>query len=229
MDIIKMGLCFDLDGTILDSVQTSRKRIIGIAQKCELPIMPDIEEKIIMGWKRSYGQLGFISSVWPQEAPEKIVKFIQAWEELDNQEPYTPFPNTKEALTLLRQCFYLSILTNRSLKSTSSQIRKNGLMPFFNFIITPDWVNARKPDPKIMEPVFEKYKQAGISRQNIIFVGDTIEGDWQLAKTLGLEFYAVLAGGIHTKVEFLATGVPEDHIIHFISELPAILIQEPKN
>lgn len=226
MDIVKRGLCFDLDGTILDSVQESRQRIISIAQKCELPIMPDIEEKIILGWKQSYGQLGFVSLVWPQETPEKLIKFIHDWEELDNQEPYVPFPNTKEALMLLRQYFYLSILTNRSFKSSFSQIKQNGLMPFFNFIITPDWANTRKPDPKIMEPVFEKYRQVGIPRQNIILSGDTIKGDWQLAKTLGLEFYAVLAGGIHTKEEFLATGIPEDHIINFISELPAILIRE---
>ncbi len=227
MDIVKKGLCFDLDGTLLASVQESPKRIISIAQKCDMPIAPDIGEKIILGWRQSYGKSGFISFIWPEETPEKIKDFTRAWEDFDAAEPFALFPNTRDSLLALRQYFHLGILTNRSTLSANFQIRKNNIMLLFNFIVTPDWVNARKPDPKIMEPVFEKYQQAGISRQDIIFVGDTIEGDWQLAKTLGLEFYAVLAGGIHTKEEFLSAGVPEDHIIHFVSELPAILIREP--
>lgn len=227
MDIVKRGLCLDLDGTLLASVQESRKRIIRIAQKCDMPIAPDIEEKIISGWRKSYGKSGFISSVWPEETPEKIKAFTRAWEDFDTAESCSLFPNTRDTLVMLRQYFYLSILTNRSSQSANFQIRKNNIMLLFNFIVTPDWINVRKPDPKAMNPVFEKYEQLGILRKDIIFVGDTIEGDWQLAKTLNMEFYAVLAGEIHTKEEFLAAGVPEDHIIRFVSELPAILIPEP--
>ena len=100
-------------------------------------------------------------------------------------------------------------------------------MVFFDFIVTPDWINAKKPDPEMMGPVFQKFEQAGVPRQNIILIGDTLAGDWQLAQTLKLEFFAVLAGGINSREEFLRAGVPENRIIYSVADLPDILIQKP--
>ena len=217
-------LCFDLDGTILNSVQESLKRVIKVAESCSLPIESNIEEKIISGWKKSLGKQDFMFSIWPQEAPDKLQVFMKAWEEMDSSESYEIFPNTKEALEKLCKYFYLGILTNRHLPSAFFQIRKNSLMPLFDFIVTPNWTKTKKPDPKMMIPVFEKCKQAGISEQNIILIGDTLEGDWQLAKNCGLEFYAVLAGGIHTREEFLVAGIPENHIIGSVANLPNKLL-----
>lgn len=227
MDNTKRGLCFDLDGTLLDSIKTGSKRIIDIAQKCNLPVEPLIEEKIKICWEKSIGKHQLASFLWNQEPPDKLEAFLALWEELDSAERYDIFPGTVETLMQLEKQFCLSVLTNRHAQSAVAQIKKNGLLPFFNFIIASDQVGVKKPDPKIMIPVFAKYGQAGISRENIILIGDTIEGDWQLAKAVGLEFFAVLAGGIHAREDFLKTGVPENHIINSITDLPALLLQKP--
>lgn len=225
MDKRSQALFIDLDGTIIDSVKESRKRIIKLAESCSLPIEPDIEDKIKSGWKKSLGKHDFVMTIWPEEAQEKLLAFMNAWEETDNSENYDLFPDTKEALEKLYKYFFLGILTNRHRTSTFSQIRKNGLMPLFDLMVTPDWTGVKKPNPKMMEPVFKKCDQLKIHRKNIILVGDTIDGDQLLAKALEIEFYAILAGGINAKEEFVEAGVPENHIINFISELPAILIQ----
>lgn len=227
MEKRSQALFFDLDGTILDSVKESRKRIIKLAESCSLPVEPDIEDKIKSGWKKSSGKHDFVMTIWPEETREKLLALMNAWEETDNSENYDLFPDTKESLEKLYKYFFLGILTNRLRSSAFSQIRKNGLMPLFDLIVTPDWSRVRKPDPKMMEPVFKKCDRLKIRRKNIILIGDTIEGDWLLAKALEIEFYAVLAGGINTKEEFIEAGVPENHIINFISNLPAILLQKP--
>lgn len=218
--MFKRDICFDIDGTLIDSGKSGLERVLQIAKARNLPITPEIEQGIRRMWGVS--PLKLIEAFWPQEDPRS---FFTAWEDLDIMEPHPAFPGTREALEKLRPHFNMIIVTNRYFKTIMSQLDHNGIAEFFELIITPEYNGHKKPEPEIMEPVFEKYGTDQTKQGGIILVGDTIEGDWKLAQATGLEFYAVTSGGIDTKDQFFAAGVPEDHIIDSVADLPRVLIK----
>lgn len=218
--MISRGICFDMDGTLLDSGPEELRRFFRIARSRNLPLNPEIEAKVLSVWGQAATSL--IKLAWPEE---NVAEFYKDWEDLDNSEPLPLFSGTKEALIRLRKIFYLSILTNRYMRTVQTQITRNDLEFLFEFIITPECGGPKKPDPMSMDPVFEKYQALGIDPKNVIYVGDTIAADWKLCQSIGIEFYAVLCGGMDTREKFLASGVPEDHILDSVADLPRILLK----
>lgn len=219
--MFKQGICFDLDGTLIDSGPGGLAQICKVAKILNLPM----SEEIQAGLKAMWGQhpSNLINTAWPGT---DIGRFYKQWEDLDIAEPWSIFPGTKDALTKLYfNHFYLSILTSRNIRTTIPQLKHNDLLQFFGLVIAADSSPYKKPDPRSIEPIFDKYLKFGIDPKQVIFVGDTIEGDWKLAQNVGLEFYAVTSGGIDDRDKFISAGVPEDHIIDSVADLPRILIK----
>lgn len=214
------GLCFDIDGTLIDSSRSGLTRILQLARKRNLPITPEIEQGLRSIWGAS--PLKLIEKFWPQENPHT---FFTEWENLDIAEPHLSFPGTKEALEKLSKHFKMVIVTNRAFRTIRSQLEFNGIAEFFELIITPGYNGYKKPEPQIMEPILARFKMWDISKNNTFLIGDTIEGDWKLAQAIGMEFFAVTSGGIDTRERFLAAGVAEDHIIDSVAKLPQILLK----
>ncbi|MBI2062270.1 MAG: HAD family hydrolase [Candidatus Yanofskybacteria bacterium] len=217
--MFKRYLCFDLDGTLIDSSRSGLERILQLAKARNLPVTPEIEQGIRNMWGAS--PLKLMKTFWPQQEP---VSFFDDWEKLDMAKPHSVFPGTREALEKLSPYFNMFIVTNRHFRTIRSQLDHNDIAGFFALIITPDYNGHKKPEPEIMEPIFRKYGADRMGRESIILVGDTVEGDWKLAQATGLEFYAVTAGGVSTKEEFLAAGVAKDHILDSVANLPRILL-----
>lgn len=216
----KRGICFDLDGTLIDSLRDGIERVLRIAVIRELTVNIDVEQKLKNMW--GIDPIEIINTLWPGE---DFKEFFSDWELLDLREPHATFPGVKDALEKLSPHFYISILTNRRIFNTPAQLEKNDLTELFGIIVTPDNQGYKKPDPKIMEPIFKYYLSFGIMPQDVILVGDTLEGDWKLAQAVGLEFYAVTSGDIDIRNKFLAAGVPEDHIIDSVANLADILLK----
>ena len=214
------GLCFDLDGTLVDSGHEGLKKIIKVAGKRDLPMTEEIEKRIRGMWGTE--PLTLIRSIWPEE---DIRAFFTAWEELDIAEPLAAFEGIREALATLAPNFDMSILTNRHFRTIMPQLEHNGIAKFFGLIVTPETTGKKKPDPLCMEPILERYLMLGINSEDVIFVGDTVEGDWKLAQALGLVFYAVTCGGVDSREKFLEAGVPEDHIFESVVHLALVLLK----
>ncbi len=220
--MVRRGLCFDLDGTLIDSGKEGLRRVIKIARTRNLPITPEIEHRIRNMWGTEPFKL--LRTIWPDEDPQA---FSQEWEKLDIVEPLPAFPGTREALEKLHPHFSMSIVTNRHPKTILAQLIHNSIAEFFGQIITPAYNGHKKPEPEIMDPIFEKYRADGIGRDKIILVGDTIEGDWKLAQAVGIQFYAVTSRDIDTLEKFLAVGVPQEHILDSVADLPDKLLGSP--
>ena len=212
--IINRGLCFDLDGTLIDSGSEALKRVLKITRLLNLPATPEIEKTLKDLWGQHPSIL--IKTVWPNA---DIGQFYKEWENLDIAEPFPLFPGIKDAIEKLFQHFQLSILTSRNIKTTISQLKYNNLLSYFGVVLAADSSPFKKPHPESIGPILK-----WIRKEDLIFVGDTIEGDWKLAQATGIEFYAVLSGGIDTREKFLAAGVPVDHIIDSVTDLPQILL-----
>ncbi len=219
--MIPRGLCFDLDGTLINSGPGGLVRLCKVARILNLPMNEETETKL----RKMWGQhpLNIIKASWPEV---NIGQFYRQWEALDIAEPFPVFPGIKDALAKFYfNNFYLSILTSRNIRTAIAQLEYNDLLQFFRLVIAGDSGPHKKPDPRSIEPIFDKYRGMSISPKQVIFVGDTVEGDWKLAQAVGIEFFAVLSGGMDTREKFLTAGVPENHIIDSVADLPAILIK----
>lgn len=216
--MIKRGICFDLDGTLIDSGAEGLIQLCKVARILNLPMNEKIEANLRLIWGQHPSNL--IRTAWPNT---DIKQFYKQWEDLDIAEPFSVFPGVKKALQKLFKEFPLSILTSRNFRTAVAQLEYNGLLQFFGLVITSDSGPYKKPAPQSIEPIFEKYRGAGISPEQVIFVGDTVEGDWKLAQAVGIEFFAVTSGGMDTREKFLIAGVAEDHIIGSVADLPQIL------
>lgn len=216
------SLCFDLDGTLIDSGPGDLVQLCKVAKILNLPTNEKIEAELRATWGQHPSNL--IKTCWPDT---DIGKFYNQWEDLDIAEPWSVFPGIKEALAkLYLNNFYLSILTSRNIRTAVPQLEYNNILQFFCLVIAADSSPHKKPDPLSMELVFQKYRDAGIDPKLTILIGDTIEGDWKLAQAVGIEFYAVLSGGMDTREKFIAAGVSEDHIIDSVADLPKILLSQ---
>lgn len=215
------GICFDLDGTLIDSGREGYKRMLDIAHSRNLPINDAIEEQIRKLWGME--PIKFVQTLWPEEDPKA---FLAAWEEWDISHPHPAFPGTQEALGLLIQSFCLTILTNRYLRTVAPQLANNNILHYFDLVATPESNGCKKPDPKSMETIFRHYAKLGIPREKVIVVGDTVHGDWKLASALGLKFYAVTCGGVDSREKFLEAGVSEDCVFESVAHLAPTLLRK---
>ena len=213
--MLNKGICFDLDGTLIDSGPGGMVQFCKVAKILNLPINAKMEARIKEMWGQHPAHL--IKAAWPDT---DIAGFYKQWGDLDIAEPWPVFPGTTEALEKLFQHFQLSILTSRNIRTAIPQLRHNNLLSYFGFILAADSTSYKKPHPKSIDPILK-----WITKENLIFVGDTVEGDWKLAQAAGIEFFAVLSGGMNTRDKFLSAGVPEDHIINSVSDLPGILLK----
>ncbi len=214
------GICFDLDGTLIDSGPGGFVQLCKVVKKLNLPMNPQIEAKLRAMWGQHPAKL--IQSAWPNA---DIGQFYKEWEELDMTQPFPVFPETHDVLSGLHSNhFYLSILTSRNLRTATAQLKHNNVLHFFGKVVAGNSGPYKKPDPRSIEPIFEKYRDFGINPKTSIFVGDTVEGDWKLAQAVDIEFFAVLSGGMDTREKFLSAGVPRSHIIDSVADLPRILL-----
>ena len=140
----KRGLCFDLDGTLIDSSKSGLKRILQLAKARNLPVTPEIEQGIKNIWGAA--PLELIRIFWPQEDPDS---FFTAWENLDITKPHPAFPETRKTLEKLSPHFDMSIVTNRPPKTIFAQLLYNDIIEFFGQIITPAHNGHKKPEPEI--------------------------------------------------------------------------------
>ncbi len=210
----KYGLCLDFDGTIVNSAEYGFNKLKQIIMDLGLPFDPEIQVKVRSAWGMAPRKM--IELMWPG-IDARIV--LGQWQEDEGLIPL--FPGCLEALVNLSMKHYLSMLTSRGRSSTEFQI--SSFKHLFRFIITYEDVQYHKPDPRSMDILLANYAKLGVAKDNIIFVGDTVEADCKLAQALGIEFFAV-TGGLNNREQFLSAGVPADHIINSIADLPGILI-----
>ncbi len=218
--MISRCLCFDLDGTLINSGPGGLRQILKVANLLNLPVTSEIEELLRNMWGLNPSNI--IKTLWPGT---DIGRFYKQWEGLDIAEPWPLFPGTNETLAKLFKEFYLCILTSRDIRTAIPQLEHNKILQYFGLVIAANSSPYTKPHPKSIDPIFNLYGKVGIGPEQIIFIGDTVAGDWKIAQAVGIEFFAVLSGGMDTREKFLAAGIPDDHIIDSVADLPKILIK----
>jgi len=209
---------FDGDGTLANSVATSPERFFAAAAMRGLPVTREI-----LAQKGIIPRIGgkAISKFWPGE---NVDAFFRQWEELDILFNFEPIPGARAALEILRSRHYqMSVLSNRNNRTLDPLMKKLGLEHLFWPIYGTEGRKFMKPDPRSAGPLLKIFaEKLGISREEALFVGDSAEDDWPVARDNGMIFLGVLTG-VSAREEFLAGGVGAENIIASVADLPAWL------
>lgn len=179
---------FDLDGTLLDSIELIFRcyRHAASTHLGELP--PDSV------WRDGLGtplrqQFRMVSS--DAELIETMVVTYREYHHEHHDSSVRLYPGVARVVDALAQRgAKLGIVTSKLRHGAERGLRLTGLLDHFPVVVTADEVTRPKPDP---EPVEAALERAGSSRDSTIFIGDSPH-DIAAGRAAGVATAAVLWG-----------------------------------
>jgi putative hydrolase of the HAD superfamily len=125
-------------------------------------------------------------------------------------------PATKNILRTLQRKYKLGIISNFAIPECIDKLLKiHGLNELLDAVVVSAAVNKRKPSPEIF---LNALKKLGVSPDETVFVGDTLDADIDGAKSVGIK-----AIYIQRRIENSDGHVKPDTTIKSLEELPFIL------
>src|SRR4030043_393069 len=220
MDIALLAkIIFDFDGVMIDLADLYFTEIEAVAKAFGVK-QPAMEE-IARHWGK--GLREFLKNIIPEVTMEE---FLQKSAELGFQKDKPPrILGVRRILSLLAVHYSLSIVTNRERESLMTMLAGAGInIGLFRFIrsasdLPPEF---HKPNPLVFSESLHTLGQEGVKRDQVAYIGDN-EGDFEAATGAGINFIAVTSGRITTREDFVRLGVPKEHILESIRDLPGFL------
>jgi HAD superfamily hydrolase (TIGR01509 family) len=216
------AVIFDMDGTLIDSIDIYFKIVEIALERLELP---QVSRKQILDAAET-GDFNW-ELVLPDEVHHKKDEIIgEAWEIINEIAPQM----FAEKLKLIRGADNIlkSISTSiprigmvtstqqKYLKIKMQPLKRAGVEKLFEVIITSDDVPNRKPDP---DPLIECARRLDVNPNRCVYVGDT-RTDIKAGKAAGMKTVAVLTG--FDDYDMLANEGP-DAIIDSIRNLVEVI------
>ena len=125
-------------------------------------------------------------------------------------------PHTETLLRSLHGKFKLGIISNFAIPECIDKLLKtHGLDELLDAVVVSAAVNKRKPSPEIFSNTL---KELGVSAEETVFVGDTLDADIDGAKSIGIK-----AIYIQRRIENADGHVKPDMTIKSLEELPSII------
>lgn len=179
---------FDLDGTLLDSIELIFRCYRHAAQTHMGKLPPD---KV---WLDGLGtplrqQFGAVTS--DADLIEEMVVTYREYHHLHHDTSVALYPGVERVVTGLRERgATLGVVTSKLRAGCERGLKLTGLMEHFPLLVTADDVKRPKPDP---EPVELALERAGAARASTIFIGDSPH-DMAAGRAAGVATAAVLWG-----------------------------------
>lgn len=181
---------FDIDGTLIDTLDMYMPAMIQTLRKHGYHVAPEDEEETM---HRLFGITGVDALRIFGVKEEDIALMVKEWFALSYQrEDRTKIlPGIPEALqSLADQGKNLAVATSK-LQSEYDHFKKQfAFSKLFDTVITSDDTSKHKPDP---EPILAAIDKMGADPETSVYVGDTIN-DLKAAKAAGIKFAGVLYG-----------------------------------
>jgi len=218
---LKELLIFDVDGVLLDLMACFDKNLPNAAIEMGLdpaPITQYIND-LRSGNKRGFSNVrDNIKWLYPHLSPLENEELLQRFKKQEMENPYPAIPRSKNTVFSLCRQIPIALCTTNELPALKHRLEYAEFnMNWFCYISS--WENGHpKPDPRALTIITDSLK---IPKENALFVGDWYP-DFECAKAAGIEFVAVLSGGI-PKHAFLREGVPEDHILNSLFDITQIV------
>lgn len=215
-------LILDVDGTILDLLAYFWQHLekAAVESGYELEPVKKYQENVrdgTSGHKASFMEM--LHAFYPSRTSEENKMFFDKFRELEKANPYPPIEGSIETILWFRERgLPLALCTTNEKLALEHRLAFAGIDPNW-FSAMSIWEDGfRKPDPRALRSIFQNVP---VKKERAVYVGDWFP-DVELAERAGIEFIAVLSGGI-PKEAFLKKGVPADHILGKLSELPKLI------
>jgi HAD superfamily hydrolase (TIGR01549 family) len=204
------AVCFDLDGTLLDSLAAHhavyRKTFAVLGLRLD---DRDYAARYSPNWYRFYERMGLPRERWA-EADRLWLRFYA-------DEAPRPRPYADALLADLRASGRrLGLVTSGDRSRVERDLQRSGWTDAFDVVVCGGDVPERKPLPG---PLRHALARLGVDPPTALYVGDTVE-DIAMARATGARCAAVL-GGFGGR-EALAAAQP-DAIVTSLAELGALL------
>ncbi|MBR4684261.1 MAG: HAD family hydrolase [Spirochaetia bacterium] len=187
------GILFDLDGTLLDTLEDIGFHLNRILARYGYPLFPQEKMNTIIGW----GLKVALYKVLPPEDRENDPYLSKMTRELIadyNADPViktAPYPGIIKLLDeLARRNVVLGIFSNKAHQVTLQVVEKTMGLSRFKGVLGSDAGFPRKPEP---EGANEVIRQMGLPKSEILYIGDTIL-DHETAQNAGLDDITVTWG-----------------------------------
>jgi phosphoglycolate phosphatase len=188
-------VAFDLDGTLVDSLDDLAESTNALLVEYGLPTLPTDRIGVMVGeGAATLITRAFTASDRPLP-PDALSRFLAIYNSrlLARTRPYPGIPELLEALA---PRYPLAVLTNKPIDPTRQILAGLNLDRFFDGrIVGGDGPFPRKPDPQGLRHLASV---VGVSPEATLLVGDTAI-DWQTARAAGASLCLAAYGfGFHT-------------------------------
>ena len=211
------ALCFDLDGTLIDSgddlVQATIHSLHGLGID---PPPPEVIIGYVGGGARGLLQDSMGEAATPERLEAGLAAFIDYYGAhlLDHTRPY---PGVEEVLRHFFATRPLAVITNKPEAFSRTILEGLELAGYFREILGYDSVERKKPHP---EGILQALHGWGVEPTRAVMVGDS-DHDILAGKAAGTVTVAV-AYGFKSEEELLSAG--PDYLIHDIRELIELVV-----
>ena len=179
---------FDLDGTLLDSIDLIF-RCYRHAARTHLGELPP--DKVWLDGLGTPLREQFSAVTSDSDLIEEMVVTYREYHHLHHDTSVTLYPGVERALDgLSERGATLGVVTSKLRAGAERGLRLTGLIEHFPVLVAADDVKRPKPDP---EPVEAALVRAGADRTNTIFIGDSPH-DMAAGRAAGVATAAVLWG-----------------------------------
>lgn len=211
------AICFDLDGTLLDTLEDIADAMNRVLAAHSYPIHPIDAYRTFVG----DGMPTLVRRALPQDLSEDhIAKCVeemrqaydQSWD--NKTRPYDGVPHMLDAL--VEQSIKLVILSNKPDDFTQLCVKRLLKNWHFDHIQGVKLPYAPKPDTQAMEDIIKDF---GFAKEEWLYVGDT-NTDMKTAKGANLMAVGV-SWGFRDKEELIQTGA--DHVIDHPRDLLGLI------
>lgn len=192
------GIIFDLDGTLLNTVDDIKNSLNFVLEENNFPLRTEEEVKSSLG----YGSLSLIKDSLPKDTTEDMINKIYndyVSHYTKNNNNFTkPYEDIMTLLKLLKANKYLVAITSNKMQEAVTELNQETFLGLIDVAIGERKSLKLKPDP---EMIVLALNELGLSNEEVLYVGDT-EVDLLTAKNANLKSIAV-TWGFRTKKELL--------------------------
>ena len=207
------AIIFDLDGTLIDSVDDLANSVNYTLGKLDLPLHTTEEIKSFVGdgiqklIKRSLGQTHM------EKFDDAFAIFMKHYGAhcTDNTVLY---PKVAETISFLAEKYSLAVLTNKSATFSHKILKALKIDSYFKEVLGGDSLPTKKPDPAGILYLADKW---GLAPDQLVMVGDHAT-DIEVGQRAGCKTVFIEGGIGETR------GLKPDFVIKSMDELPDLFV-----